>query len=214
MAFQINGNSGYYDNKESDKSIRYGKNAADNMANYLMKPLEGILENPAPILDFSPNAEAIENNIEAIEEFIDENDKYLKSLPPLEFEYRYMPNLGVGKVDRKAVLANSFIQMGGKKSQSIESFEANYLMDGMTAKPLDINNDGRIDIAEYSANTIAADLLSKGTTDVSKVDGIITPKGLDAVYEYTKKSNAAAAAKLYQNIYNTYSLGESLKDIP
>lgn len=215
MTFQINGANGYYDNKESDKSIRYGKNAADNINRHLLSPLNEIHSNPAPILDFSPNIEAIEDNIEAIEDFLDENERYLKELPPLEFEYRYMPNIGTGKVDAKAVLANSFIEMGGKKSMSVENFEADYLLDDtMTAKPLDINKDGRIDIAEYSTNTIAADLLSKGTTDVTKVDGTINTKGFNAVLEYTKKSNAAAAAKLYENIYNTYSLQDALNEIP
>ena len=57
---------------------------------------------------------------------------------------------------------------------------------------------------------IATDVLSKGTTDPMKADGVINAKGMNAILEYSKKSNAAAAAKLYSNIYNTYNLGSPL----
>ena len=92
---------------------------------------------------------------------------------------------------------------------SVEEFEYRYLLDDtMTAEPLDINKDGKIDKSEYAANIIAADLLSKDTTNPIEADGVINPKGLNAVLEYSLKSNAAAAAELYKNIYDTYNLGE------
>ena len=45
-------------------------------------------------------------------------------------------------------------------------------------------------------------------TNSTKVDGIISSKGLNAVLEYTKKANAESATQLYANIYNTFRLGE------
>ena len=98
---------------------------------------------------------------------------------------------------------------------SVDDFEDRYLFDDdvTTAEPLDINKDGKIDVAEYGANIIAADVLGKGTTDPFKADGTINTNGLNAVLEYTKKSNAAAAAKLYSNIYNAYQLGANLNQI-
>ena len=78
---------------------------------------------------------------------------------------------------------------------------------------MDINKDGKIDIAEYGSSIIAADLLSKSDSpDINNVDGTINKKGFDALLRYTQKSNAEAAAKLYSNIYNTYNLGEAKKD--
>lgn len=197
MTFQINGSQGKYDN--------YGKNAVENHLQYMEAPLINDKQNTAPILDFKPTEEADKNNLALLENFADENDTYLASLPPLEYEYRYMPE---GSFDKNSLLAAAEKEMGAKEL-SVEEFENRYLIDDtMTAEPLDINKDGKIDNSEYASNIIAADLLSKETTDPAKADGVITPKGLNAVLEYSQKSRAAAAANLYASIYKTYNLGE------
>ena len=213
LEVQVDGLRGKYDNKIKDESVKYGRNAVENHMTYLEKPLSLDAMKPAPILDFSPNQNAQEKNIEALEEFIEDNDKYLNSLPPLQYEYRYMPNIGTGKVDTKAVLGAAFEEMGGTKKLPVKEFEHRYMSDDMTAEPLDVNKDGNIDIAEYGANIIATDLLSKGTTDISKIDGTINNKGMNAILEYSKISNAAAASKLYSNIYNTFNLGASINEV-
>ncbi len=193
MTFQVNGLNGKYDN--------YGKNAVENHLQYMETPLANDSHKTAPILDFKPTEEALNNNTKSLEKFIDENDAYLNSLPPLEYEYRYMPE---GKFDKASLLAAAEQEMQAKEL-SVEEFEYRYLIDDtMTAEPLDINKDGKIDNSEYAANIVAADILSKDSTDPAQADGIITPKGLNAVLEYSKKSNAAAAANLYANIYNTH----------
>ncbi len=197
MTYQINGAVGKYDN--------YGKNAVENHLQHLEAPLINDKQTPAPILDFRPTEEAQVNNIQALERFADENDAYLNALPPLEYEYRYMPE---GTFDKKALLGAAEEEMQTKEL-SVEEFENRYLLDdSMTAEPLDINKDGKIDNSEYAANIVATDLLSKGTTDPMKADGSINSKGMNAILEYSKKSNAAAAAKLYADIYNTYNLGQ------
>ena len=88
--FQVNGANGIYDNKIADSSVKYGRNAVENHIQHLEKPLIEALtnSNTAPILDFAPDAEALDYNIEVLEEFTENNDKYLASLPPLEYEYR------------------------------------------------------------------------------------------------------------------------------
>lgn len=207
MTFEINGAKGKYDGIISDDSVRYGRNAVENNIRYMETPLVKDKGTPAPILNFSPNEEADKENAEKIEKFAAENDAYLASLPPLEFEYRYMPEGGFNK---KAVLGAAYEEMGGVKELPVKEFENRYLLDNtMTAKPLDINKDGKIDNSEYAANILAADILSKGTTDVTKVDGTINANGMNAVLEYSLKSRAAAAEKLYGDIYKTYNLGSS-----
>ena len=211
MTYEVNGLKGRYDGKVADDSVRYGRNAVDNNIKAMQAPL--LNENFAtpPVFDFSPNTEAGEKNLKALEKYVSDNDDYLKSLPPLEYEYRYMP---AGKVDTKAVLGAAYEEMGGQKELSVKEFENRYLIDeSQTAESLDINKDGKIDIAEYGANIMAADVLSKGTTDVTKVDGTINSQGLNAVMQYSLKANAAAATKLYSSIYNTYDLGSALKQI-
>ena len=198
MTFQVNGASGKYDS--------YGRNAVENHLQYMEAPLVNDKQTPAPILDFKPTEEADANNFKALEKFADENDAYLASLPPLEYEYRYMPE---GSFDKQTLLDAAKEEMGADEL-SVEEFEDRYLIDAetMTAEPLDINKDGKIDASEYAANIVATDIMSKDTTDPMQADGLITPKGMNAILEYSKKSNAAAAADLYANIYNTYNLGE------
>lgn len=214
MTFQINGSNGRYDSKTLDESVKYGRNAVDNHIKYMEAPLVNDNYAIPPIFDFSPTTEADEANLKAMEKFVDANDAYLSSLPPLEYEYRYLPNISNGKIDNKSVLAAAYEEMGGEKELSVKEFEERYLIDdSQTAAPMDINKDGKIDIAEYGANIVATDILSKGTTDPMKANGVINAKGMNAILEYSKKSNAAAASKLYSNIYKTHNLGSALNEI-
>ena len=207
MVTEINGKIGYYDNKVKDDSVRYGRNAVDNHKSFVVTPMSEDVFNPAPILDFMPGSE--NENVEKLEKFINENDKYLKSLPPIEYEYRYMPD---NKVDVKALLGSAYEELGVKE-MPIDEFESKYLIsNSMTAKPLDVNGDGKIDVAECGANILAADILSKGAADIEKVNGTINSKGFNAILEYSKKSNAEAAKKLYSDIYNRYDLYSAYKD--
>lgn len=211
---QINGLNGAYDKKIQDPSVRYGRNAVENHVAYLEEPIMKAGFNPAPILDFSNSIEAVDKNIDNLEKFAQKNDEYLDALPPLEYEYRYMPNVVDGNIDKKALLGAAYEEMNGVKELPVEEFERQYLIDDtMTAKPMDVNNDGKIDIAEYGTNILATDLLSKDTTDVSKIDGTINTKGMNSIIEYTSKANAKAASKLYLNIYNTYNLGTAMNEL-
>lgn len=214
MTFQVNGSNGVYDSKVSDESIKYGRNAVDNHKKHMTAPIEKDNYAIPPVFDFSPSSQAGDANLKALEKFVDKNDAYLNALPPLEYEYRYIPNFTNGKIDKKAVLGAAYEEMGGVKEISVKDFENKYLIDdSQTAEPMDINKDGKIDIAEYGANIIAADVLSKGTTDPMKANGVINAQGMNAVMTYSKLSNAAAASKLYSNIYNTYNLGSTLNEI-
>lgn len=208
---KINGANGKYDERVSDPSVRYGRNAVENYYTYLENPIVEDKMTPAPILDFGLNPNADNNNADKLNKFLKENDEYLKALPPLQYEYRYMPQ---GPVNTKALLGAAYEEMGGKKELSVEELDYRFAPDSsFTSKALDLNNDGKVDIAEYGSSILAADMLSKSDTpDTKNIDGTINNKGFNAVLAYTQKSNATAATKLYSNIYNTYNLGEAQKD--
>lgn len=208
---KINGANGKYDEKVSDPSVRYGRNAVENYYTYLENPIVEDKMTPAPILDFGLNPNADNNNADKLNKFLKENDEYLKALPPLQYEYRYMPQ---GPVNTKALLGAAYEEMGGKKELSVEELDYRFAPDSsFTSKALDLNNDGKVDIAEYGSSILAADMLSKSDTpDTKNIDGTINNKGFNAVLAYTQKSNVAAATKLYSNIYNTYNLGEAQKN--
>lgn len=214
MTFQVNGSNGKYDGKVADESVKYGRNAVDNHVKHMQAPIVNDNFAVPPVFDFSPTSNSSDSNLKAMEEFANANDAYLDSLPPLQYEYRYIPNFTKGNLDKKAVLGAAYEEMGGVKELPVKEFENRYLLDeSQTAEPLDINKDGKIDIAEYGANIVATDILSKGTTDPMKADGVINAKGMNAIMEYSKKSNAAAAANLYANVYNTHKLGSALNQI-
>lgn len=208
---KINGANGKYDERVSDPSVRYGRNAVENYYTYLENPIVEDKMTPAPILDFGLNPNADNNNADKLNKFLKENDEYLKALPPLQYEYRYMPQ---GPVNTKALLGAAYEEMGGKKELSVEELDYRFAPDSsFTSKALDLNNDGKVDIGEYGSSILAADMLSKSDTpDTKSIDGTINNKGFNAVLAYTQKSNVAAATKLYSNIYNTYNLGEAQKD--
>lgn len=206
MSIQINGSNGKYDNIIKNESEKYGKNSVDNYMQYMSSPIENDNNVQPPVLNFSADENATEQNIANMEKYLDENDKYLNSLPPLEFEYRYLPNSE--KFDKEAVKAAAYEEMQAE-SIPVEEFEQRFLVsDDMTAKPIDINNDGNIDTSEYATSIIASDILSKDTNDITKVDGTVNAKGMNAILAYSQKSNADAAAKLYADIYKAYNLGE------
>ncbi|MBE7711343.1 MAG: hypothetical protein E7Z92_04300 [Cyanobacteria bacterium SIG31] len=212
MTFQVNGSNGKYDKLVADESVKYGRNAVENHLQYMEAPLVNDKDVPAPILNFSPTVNAGEENIQKLEKFVKANDEYLSKLPPLEYEYRYMAKPVNGNIDKKSLYGNAYEEMQAKEL-SVKEFENRYLINNdYTAEPLDINKDGKIDVAEYGANILAADILSKGTTDVRAVDGTINEKGWNAILAYTKKANAAAATKLYSNIYNTYNLSSNVSE--
>ena len=209
----IDGTKGKYDNKTTDPSVKYGRNAVENLYTYMEHPLVTDNMTTAPILDFGLNSDAPQKNIDKLDKFLKENDEYLKALPPLEFEYRYMPKMPKGQVDRKAVLGAAYEEMG-ENELSVKELDSRFAPDNtFTSKALDVNNDGKVDIAEYGSSILAADMLSKSDTpNPANIDGTINKKGFDAVLAYTQKSKAEAAAKLYSSIYNTYNLGEAKKD--
>ncbi len=208
---KIDGSKGKYDKKVSDPSVRYGRNAVENYYTYLEKPLIEDKMTTAPILDFGLNPDATKNNEDKLNKFLKENDEYLSALPPLQYEYRYMPQ---GPVNTKAVLGAAYEEMGENEELSVKELDSRFAPDdNFTSEALDLNKDGNVDIAEYGSSILAADMLSKSDKpNPANVDGTINKKGFDAVLAYTQKSNASAAAKLYSNIYNTYNLGEAKKE--
>lgn len=201
---QINGSMGKYDGKVEDPSTRYGRNAVENYYTYVEKPIVADKMNTPPILSGS------DSDADKLNNFLKENDEYLKALPPLEFEYRYMPQMPKGQIDKKALLGAAYEEMGKVNEMSVEEMDNRFAPDdSFTSRALDINKDGKIDNGEYATSILAADMLSKSDTpDTANIDGTINKKGFNAVLAYTQKSNAAAAAALYSNIYNTYNLAD------
>ena len=206
---RIDGISGKYNvNNVQNSSVRYGRNSVQNFYSYLEKPLINDNNAMPPILDFSTNPEAADKNIEKMEKYLKENDAYLNALPPLEYEYRYMPNIHkTGDVNTDALLGAAYEELGRRKEVSVDELDKSFAInENFSTKPMDINNDGKIDIAEYGASILASDVLSNGT-----IKGTVNNNGHNAVQELMKKANSQAATELYSSLYNQYQLGQVVK---
>ncbi len=222
MTFEVSGNiakidgkQGKYDNSVTNPSVRYGRNAVENYYTYLEQPIVSDSMTSAPILELGASSDTVDRNTDKINQFLKENDEYLKALPPLEFEYRYMPNMvQKGQIDKMAVLGAAYEEMGKVNEMSVKELDERFAPDSnFTSAALDVNKDGKIDIAEYGSSILAADMLSKSPVpDTANIDGTINKKGFDAVLAYTQKSNAAAAAAMYAKINDTYNLAEAKKE--
>ena len=166
---QINGSRGKYDGKVEDPSTRYGRNAVENYYTYAEHPIVADTMNTPPILSGS-DADA-----DKLNNFLKENNEYLQALPPLEFEYRYMPQMPKGQIDKKALLGAAYEEMGKVNEMSVEEMDNRFTPDdSFTSRALDINKDGKIDNGEYATSILAADMLSKSDTpDTANIDGTI-----------------------------------------
>ena len=154
-SIKIDGTKGKYDNSVSNTSTRYGRNAVDNFYSYMEKPLIEDAMNPAPILDFGISKDAVENNIKQLDNFTKTNDAYLNSLPPLEFEYRYMPQLPKGEIDKEALIGAAYEEMGKREKVSVAEMDNTIApTDNYTSKSLDINKDGYITNSEYASSIL------------------------------------------------------------
>ena len=197
----INGNTGIYDNKITNSSIRYGRNAAANHLDYLNK-LSGAAT-PQPQL----------NNVSG-DKFVKSNEEYLNSLPPLDFEYQYMPQ--EGKVDKLALLGAAFEEMGQKIAVGVDELtqKLNQSIPMASAKALDINNDNKVDVSEYATTILTADMLSKNPNalDAKNVTGKINKQGLYANIAYVIPQNENVAKSEFGKIHQAFGLDEAKND--
>lgn len=224
----INGSKGYYDNKIKNPSVRYGRNSVNNFKNYLKAFDYVIIEvSDSDKLSGQPETDTFEasskgkkkSSIEIIEQLIDKN------VPPSDYEHRYTPCATDYRfLDKNALLGAAYEEMNELTSipvkdltqmlqqMSDETWGKSEIL--MGADVLDLNNDGKIDLAEFSASILLEDALSKDDSrfDEHNVDGSVTDQGETAGTEYLEKDNYAMARIVFKKIYKLFNLGQAQKD--
>jgi len=145
------------------------------------------------------------------------NDYAKESMPPLKFEYRYMPQKD-GAVDKLALLGSAYEELGQKTKVKTEEL-TNTIQQGMgsdySADALDINKDGYVDAGEYAASTLVQDMLSSsGGKSLNKndVDGTINEAGMDVSMVLAKNNNRQIAEKIYTAVHNDFNLEEARQE--
>ena len=194
----INGQNGIYDKKVNNQEVKYGRNAANNYTAYT----KNIANSP--------------------------------EMPPLQFEYRYIPQ---GKYSTQALMGNAYEELGqrtevsvaelnqklNQDKQKIEELDKQILARNpespvvhpdFAADALDLNEDGKVDIGEYAASTMAADMLDGNPSkcDITNLDGVITNKGEDASMGLYMKQNMKNAKTVFNDIHKTFQLDKAMNE--
>ena len=217
--FKINGQNGIYNSQPMSSSVRYGRNAMDNYKNYINTLKLEEVEFP-DIADLATlSQEEFDAKMDLLELSLDKMAK--EKLPMLKFECRYMPSSN--KIDKQALLGASFEEMGTVEiptkilnnriqNNMDEIFpEEDYQM---TADMLDINKDGKVDVAEYATSILVEDALSKDSThfDSKNINGSFNNDGENALYKYHTKSNYEIASAIFKGVYEMYGLDKAKED--
>ncbi len=193
----ITGKNGVYSNNIKAQDVRYGRNAANNYKSYI--------------------------------------EDMGKGEAPVQFAYQYIPS--GGKYSLQALMGNAYEELGQKTAVSVETLnhkfdktaqeikkinhqilsenpDAQIIDADFTAEALDLNNDGKVDIAEYATSTMAADMLDgdPNRCSISNLDGVITNKGEDASLPLYRKENAKNAKKLFTEIHQGFGLNKAMQE--
>lgn len=201
----INGQNGIYDNLIQNNSARYGRNAIQNHVDYLksyhIPPIESnIQEN-----------DSFEVKMQKTDEFVKKLQDRQQQLPPINFQLNYMKIPSRGVVDKDALMAASYEELGNQFLVSVK--QMNPIM-ANAMDTLDLNRDGYVDISEYSTSILLADMLDDDyqLPNGQNIDGVITNKGENRLVQYALPQNKDIAYRTYLSLYQGYNLGEASRN--
>ena len=229
----INGTNGIYDGKINNPQVRYGRNAVYNYKSYIAD----FKLNPVKMPDMSGLIGLSKDKFESKMAQLDDCVRQLEEqkMPPVHFELTYS-KVKDGSIDTQSLMGASFEELGktsiktktlskqlkntftpsifkqildnikaffnGKPTRRLEFHSSK-----VTAKALDLNNDGAIDIGEYATSILLVDKLSNG-----EIMGKENNKGMNASIAYATKRNYKNAKAEFQALYNQYNLKEAQEE--
>ena len=231
----ISGDYGKYNGKVKDYSVCYGRNSANNARQYVLSFREPLPDIECSYIDYKPRgkkggiirkiSDFIQNikfnrQMKKCEKQLKKMDVALSKMPALNFVQKYMPgNPEITGVDKMALMGAAYEELGSREvslkslNSRLSSIDAPYAKE-ISADALDLNNDGKIDVAEYSTSILLEDALSTDSSTVraENIDGIITRNGSDASFAYSVKGNKEAAKETFTYLYDTFDLGQAKKE--
>lgn len=130
---------------------------------------------------------------------------------PVQFSYQYIPQ---GKYSTIALMGNAYEELGKKTEVSLNELNKQMAVSGLSAEALDINGDGKVDIAEYATSTMAADMLDNDQTQckIQNLDGVITNKGENASLNLYRKENVQQSKGLFKEIHQAFNLDKAMSE--
>lgn len=220
----IEGQKGPYNNKISNESVRYGRNAAAKynsyVENYNSKPLDPKQYDLSGLTKL--NDDQFEKKINTTSKAIDEDMSV--PLTPIKFNYKYLPEEKVDpkNINKMALLGAAFEELGKKLSVSTSELTEKWQLTlskmsinaPLSADSVDINKDGQVDAGEYASTILLADMLSTDAqnVDANNIKGEINNSGQNNSLPYLNKKNIAPATEMFKTIYNAFGLEQANKE--
>lgn len=213
----IDGKTGIYDGKIENPSVRFARNSVDNFAKYLDS-----FNSSAPDIDSILNLcdSDVEISVEQLQNALVQLATY--EAPVMDYSHQYTPHAANYRfIDRDALMGAAYEEMGKKTSiptnQMTEQLQnASDIAWGkgnikMDAKVLDLNNDQKIDLAEYSASILLQDAMSTDDScfNMKNINGTLNSQGEAGVLRYAMTNNFDIARATYKNIYKAYGLNSA-----
>lgn len=216
-ATNIDGSRGKYSKKVQDPSICYGRNAIHNYKSYI----KDLKFNPVELPDLKDlhtlKQDEFDKKMSELDKALCKIDK--QKMPPIDFSCRYMPSRFINQY---ALMGAAYEAMGKKTAISTkeltkscqktvdEIYKDPKISPEMSASAVDINKDGKIDIAEYSTTILVADALSKSSKfDTRNIDGSFTNTGENSLLFFNTRENYKIANTTYRNLYKLLNLEEA-----
>ena len=159
----IDGTKGKYSKKISDPSVRYGRNAINNLKGYYKDLHQKPVEFP-DMKNFTSLSEEEQNKR------LKQLDKATKSLKvtPMHYQCQYMP---ADYIDKLALMGAAYEKMGKKTCISVQEMMKNlqkeiplgtdYPSLRFNVHSMDVNKDGAIDLSECATGILIADSLDE-----------------------------------------------------
>ncbi len=185
----INGKNGKFDGKIQNPSVKYARNAIDNYKK-----------------TYPSDPDTFQKT------FFDKENPTLqiKDFPPLDFKMQYAPKKS-SKPDTMALIAAAFEEMGQRFFISVEEL-TNQLKAAfggtnqqVSAKALDLNNDGKVDLAEYSTSILLEDINSEDSSSFGEIDN----QGQLSILPYANIKNQDVAKEHFNKLFSFYKLADA-----
>ena len=218
----IYGKSGIYDNVIQNKDVRYSRNAANNyISAYSVENIPAIPQRPE-MPDLNTKSDDF---YDKLDRFIAESKLYLEELdkadnqtPRAKFKLKYA-TLNNGKINPISAVAMAFEELGKNLEISVHKLTSKLSestdTDLVSAKSLDLNNDGKVDVAEYASSILVEDMLSSnkdGNLKPKDVNGRINYIGQNKLLSFANIKNYETAHNIFKQVYKDFKLEKALSE--
>ena len=216
----VTGDKGKYDGVVQNPAVRYSRNAIENFIKYK----EQVVSQKAPTMTL-PNLrnldklsdEEFDKTIAELDAAIQKSHDAIVAMAPLDYTLKYLPGtVNPENIDTAALLGAAYEEMG--KNTSIETsvltrqLQRTFNTDNISAEPLDLDSNGKIDIAEYASSILVTDMLSDGSLDKKDIDGKINNKGHQKLLGFFDKYNNPEAQKVLRDLHISFSLDKAKEE--